>query len=169
MKQRFQQKNIVIDVDSCHGCRTCEVACKQEHDLPVGVKRVTVITSGPRWVGDRWLQDWVPMRCMHCGKPACVEACPVGAIEKRSDGIVLVDHDKCTGCMLCTEACPTYVPQLNPETNKIEICDMCVHKVDKGELPACVQHCEGSCMYFGYANQIITMLQKRYVGKIVVS
>lgn len=167
MRTLSRQIGIVVDVASCHGCRACEVACKQEHDLPVGVKRMNVITTGPRMVGGRWTQSWVPMRCMHCGKPACVDACPVNAITKRADGLVLVDHAKCTGCMLCNEACPTAIPQLSPETNLIEWCDLCVHLVDQGKLPACVKHCEGNAMYFGNPNEIIAMLNRRHGMKVV--
>ncbi len=50
---------------------------------------------------------YLPRLCEHCLNPACVAACPSGAIYKREeDGIVLIDQDKCRGWRMCVSACP---------------------------------------------------------------
>ena len=50
---------------------------------------------------------YLPRLCEHCLNPACVAACPSGAIYKREeDGIVLIDQDKCRGWRMCVSGCP---------------------------------------------------------------
>jgi anaerobic dimethyl sulfoxide reductase subunit B (iron-sulfur subunit) len=80
---------------------------------------------------------------MHCVAPVCLEVCPEAAISKRpSDGIVVVDKDKCVGCETCLEACPFSAPAFGSD-EKMQKCDMCLDEIDhaKGELPPCVKTC----------------------------
>jgi len=93
--------------------------------------------------------------CMHCDEPACAKACPVGAIKKREDGIVVVDYDRCVGLGLCVRACPYEKPYIrkfatpNVPAGKVDKCTFCAALVDKGELPMCVKTCQGRAIYFG--------------------
>ena len=155
------QKNIFVDLKYCFGCRACEVACKQEHSLPVGIKWLNVVKVGPRPVDGKLQMDFVPMRCRHCARPACLEACPEKAITKRTDGIVLIDPERCTGCLACVEACPFGAVQLNEQTGVAEKCTLCVHRVDAGLEPACVHTCPAKCLYFGDGKDLIKVKQKR--------
>ena len=157
----MSQKNLLIDLEYCHGCRACEVACKQEFNIPVGIKWINVVTVGPRMVGGKLRMDFVPMRCLHCAKAPCIDACPEKAITKRSDGIVLIDAELCTGCMACFEACPFGVIQLNPQKQVAEMCNLCVHRVDAGFQPACVLACPAKCMYFGNVNDLMKIIQDK--------
>ena len=105
----MDKKALLVDIDLCYGCLACEVACKQEHDLPVGPCWISVQTIGPQKVDGKLKMFFYPMHCMHCSEPACLKACPEDAITKRADGIVLITEDKCTGCpkMLVTSLiCP---------------------------------------------------------------
>ncbi len=153
------KRALVIDPLMCFDCKACEVACKQEHRLPVGPKRIQVITVGPRWVGDRLVADFIPRACLHCAAPPCVEACPTGAIVQREDGIVVVKNDLCSGCEECLPACPFEAIQFNPETKLIEKCDLCADRVDEGLKPACVHHCEAGVLLFGEVNEIARQLK----------
>jgi len=101
------------------------------------------------------------IRCMHCANPPCIPACPTNAIIKRADGIVLIDPDLCTGCMACIEACPFEAPQFNPEKNTVEMCTLCVHRIEKGLKPACVQHCPPGALQFGDINDLIELIRER--------
>ena len=157
----MDQKNLLIDLEYCTGCRACEVACKQENNIPVGIKWINVVKVGPRMVGGKLKMDFVPMRCRHCAKAPCIDACPEKAITKRSDGIVLINPELCTGCMVCFEACPFGVIQLNPETHAAEKCNLCVHRIDAGLEPACVHYCQTNCMYFGNINELMKIIQDR--------
>ncbi|MGC9022314.1 MAG: 4Fe-4S dicluster domain-containing protein, partial [Dissulfurimicrobium sp.] len=71
-----------------------------------------------------------------------------GAMQKRSDGIVFVDQEKCIGCMACAGACPWGVPQFNPATGKAIKCDYCMDRVDQGLRPACVAKCTTHALKF---------------------
>lgn len=142
---------LLVDTDLCYGCYTCEIACKQEHNLPAGPRLIRVTKVGPRRVLGRLTMDFYPVHCMHCGKPACQEACPVDAVSKRPDGIVLFSVEKCIGCLACVEACPFGVPQYNPINNVVQNCDLCVQRIDKGLKPACVHHCPTGALFFGDA------------------
>ena len=153
------QKKLFVDLEYCYGCQACEVACKQEHNVPVGIKRMNVVKVGPKMVGGKLEMDFVPMRCLHCTKAPCINACPEDVIVKRSDGIVLINDELCIGCMNCLEACPFGVIQMNPENGLAEKCNLCVDRVDSGLQPACVSVCPAKCIYFGDINEIMTAIQ----------
>ena len=116
---------LLIDESICTGCRGCQVACKQWNDLPaVETKNTGSYTNPPSLNADTWLiidfkevevdgelkWSFLNRRCMHCEHPACVSACPVGALKKHDDGPVLWNEDKCIGCRYCMVACPFDVP-----------------------------------------------------------
>ena len=46
----MDKKVLLVDIDLCYGCLACEVACKQEHDLPVGPCWISVQKIGPQKV-----------------------------------------------------------------------------------------------------------------------
>jgi molybdopterin-containing oxidoreductase family iron-sulfur binding subunit len=100
---------MAIDVARCIGCRACTVACRAENKTPPGVtyRPVLVEMEGGFPAPKR---RFLPRPCMHCEKPACLEACPAGAIKRRPDGIVYVDYDVCQGIRECITACPYEVP-----------------------------------------------------------
>ena len=140
---------LLTDIDLCTGCMACEVACKQEHNLPVGPKWMKVVQVGPKEIGGRLVMDFVPMHCKHCENPPCIEACPVDAISKRNDGIVIFNEELCIGCKECIEACPFGAPQYNPEKGVIQACNLCYERVDQGLTPTCVQNCPTQALVFG--------------------
>ena len=143
------------------------MACKQENNIPVGIKWLNVVKIGPRMIGDKLRMDFVPMRCHHCAKAPCIEACPEKAIMKRSDGIVLIDKESCIGCMICAEACPFNVVQLNQETQVAEKCTLCAHRIDAGLKPACVLACPSKCIYFGDINELLRASQGRKADRLL--
>ena len=147
------QYGIVIDLTKCIRCRTCMVACKVQNRIPpLEQGRVEHYRLRPvEWEeGDypNLKRIFIPVPCMNCDKPACLEACPVDAISKRPDGIVVIDKSKCIACGSCTEACPYGVPYLQDTSDK---CDFCaVTGLDKGmDVPYCVSSCPGEAMAFG--------------------
>ena len=97
---------MLIDLKKCVGCHACAVACKEAHGTPPGITRSHVKREFEGEYPDATMHI-VPMLCMHCENPPCVEACPTeGATYKREDGIVVVDKEKCIGCKSCIMACP---------------------------------------------------------------
>ena len=102
---------LVIDLERCIGCETCRIACKAENGRDIG-SGIRVDTVGgahrdtPSGKYPNLSMYYLPVPCMHCGKPSCLDACPSEAIYQREDGIVLVDEEKCNGCEACIDACP---------------------------------------------------------------
>lgn len=125
----------------CIGCRACEIACKDKNGLPPGprFRRVQYVEGGtyPEVYAYK-----VNMSCNHCAEPACLPACPTGAIWKRQkDGIVDIDATLCIGCRRCEATCPFGAPQFIPEQNIVAKCNMCVDEIDAGRKPYCVMAC----------------------------
>jgi len=145
---------LVIDLERCTGCDTCIIACKLENDQENG-SGIRVETIGgphrntPRGKHPQLTMHFLPVPCMHCDKPPCLDACPLSAISKREDGIVLVDEEKCDGCQACLEACPYEVLDYNDKRNTVWKCTLCAHRVDKGLEPFCAVCCEANAIYFG--------------------
>lgn len=130
----------IIDNRKCIGCHACTVACKSEHQVPVGVNRTWVkyIEKG-EFPDTRRL--FSVMRCNHCADAPCVEICPVTALYTRSDGIVDFDNRRCIGCKACTQACPYDALFMEPSNHTASKCNYCTHRVDIGLEPACVVVC----------------------------
>jgi molybdopterin-containing oxidoreductase family iron-sulfur binding subunit len=144
---------MVIDRRKCIGCHTCTIACKVANGLVVD-REVGTYPSVRR--------EFIPKLCMHCKNARCVDTCPTGASHKREDGIVLVDTNKCVGCMQCILACPYQVRYLNSgkvgyyktgltpyenfayqqrEAHTVEKCDLCVDEIEQGQDSVCVRAC----------------------------
>lgn len=154
MQERKKHYGFIINQEKCLGCYTCVIACKMEHRLDKG-SYIRLETEGgnamdtPAGKYPELSMYFCPQGCMHCEKPACQEVCPVAAIIKREDGIVLIKEELCDGCGLCLDACPYGAIQFAPEGKVVAKCDMCVSRVDQGLLPFCVICCEGEAMIFG--------------------
>ncbi len=130
----------IIDNRKCIGCHACTVACKSEHEVPLGVNRTWVkyIEKG-EFPDTRRL--FSVMRCNHCADAPCVEICPVTALFTRADGIVDFDSRRCIGCKACTQACPYDALYMHPDDHTAAKCNYCSHRTDIGLEPACVNVC----------------------------
>ena len=130
----------VIDNRMCIGCHACTVACKSEHDVPIGVNR-THVKYIEKGIFPDSKREFSVHRCNHCANAPCVEICPTTALYSRKDGIVDFDSDRCIGCKACMQACPYDALYIDPDTNTAAKCNYCVHKIDSGYEPACVVVC----------------------------
>jgi len=162
---------IVIDLDKCtRGCTACADACRTENNVPF---------YGDPKIDNHWIrvvtfkdpipnaqERQIPLMCNHCEHAPCAHVCPVAATFKRADGVTLVDQHRCIGCRYCVIACPYkarmfvfkhteewHSPDFPKRTHGVaEGCHLCVHRIDRGEQPACVQACadaDHGAMTFG--------------------
>ncbi len=162
---------MVIDLARCKNARKCVDKCQEGHYL----------AKDHEWLDIYLLKDspesspyWFPRPCFQCDNPLCVSVCPVGATYKRTDGIVLVDTDRCIGCKFCMTGCPYsarvfhwHEPEVeapegsiySPETaypaeeGTVGKCVFCADLLRKNELPRCVTACPENVIYFGDLNE----------------
>ncbi|MAF48221.1 MAG: 4Fe-4S dicluster domain-containing protein [Rhodospirillales bacterium] len=148
---------LLIDTNKCEtGCDACVAACFKEN----GIGNSGRPASDPQWIRKVKVENpktgftrEFPVMCQHCAAPPCVDVCPTGASFKRQDGIVLVDKHTCIGCRYCIMACPykarSFVhedltdqkPDVPRGKGSVEGCTLCVHRVDRGQIPACAEAC----------------------------
>jgi Fe-S-cluster-containing dehydrogenase component len=144
---------LTIDNELCWGCKTCEVACKQENCSADGIKLISVSEEGPQIIDGKLDFRYQVIVCSHCDDPPCAAACPDEAIAKRSDGIVVMDYEICTGCGICIDACPYDAITFDEDEGMARKCNLCHHRVDQGLIPACADNvCLAHCIHFADSN-----------------
>lgn len=166
---------MVVDVDRCVGCQTCTAACKHTNATAPGVQWRKVLDFE---VGEfpEVRRTFLPVGCMHCTEPPCMEVCPTTATYKRDDGLVGIDYNKCIGCSYCIMACPydardmlynelkayldqgampNEVERAQPERNGVaQKCTYCADRIDYGKEnnltpgidPEATPGCVNSCI-----------------------
>lgn len=177
---------MVIDQKRCIGCDACTIACRQVHGTSRGILYAKIIKYEIGQYPNAKLA-FLPLLCMHCAEPPCVEVCPTEATYKREDGIVAVDSEKCIGCRNCVIACPygsrdsfkirkTYFQDEKTKyevfhekdhvAGKVEKCDLCLSRVLKGKDPACVEACPAEARIFGdlsdTESQVSRLIKERH-------
>jgi formate dehydrogenase iron-sulfur subunit len=140
-----QQYRFGFAMDACVGCHSCEVACAEQNATPVdGAWRRVGELEGGAFPDTRRLH--LSMACNHCLEPTCLSGCPTQAYTKLSNGVVRHDADECIGCQYCIWNCPYEVPVLDRERKVVAKCDMCLPRLEAGQLPACVLACPTSAI-----------------------
>ena len=152
------QKAFYYDMKKCAGCHACQVACRDRNALyNVG----EIFRKVDIYEGGKYPKPWMyilSIACNHCARPACVAACPNGAMYKDPDtGLVLVDEELCIGCGACVEACPYHEPILMEKEGKTVAakCDGCYALVKEGKNPVCVDACNSRVLEFGELTDIM--------------
>lgn len=164
---------MVIDQAKCVGCDQCLNACHAYNDTPPDISWSRVDRVGTTTSGEGVFR---PVPCMHCDDAPCVEICPVAATYQRSDGVVMMDYDRCIGCRYCQLACPYGARSFNwdaftepnpavptyghPEVARrprgvMEKCTFCHQRIDRGLAiglkpgidPAATPACVVACTY----------------------
>jgi len=170
-KDNIEFNGLLYDSTICIGCRGCERACAEAHNLPAppdktepGIIRKTsenqrnVINTYQTSKGEAYVRN----QCMHCNDPACVAACLTKAMYKTKEGPVIWRGEKCMGCRYCMVSCPFDVPKFEYHSSnpKIQKCDMCYDRMVKGEIPVCAETC-GDALIYGTRRELIAEARRR--------
>ena len=166
---------LLYDTTLCIGCKACVVACADANGR----------TRDTAWTGGLWQapvdlnantkniiklyqegsdRSFVKQQCMHCLDPACANACMLGALKKREMGIVTYDPTLCVGCRYCQMACPFNIPKFewaNAYTPQIVKCELCNHRLAKGQEPACTEVCPREAVIFGKRADLLAEAHRR--------
>jgi len=157
---------MVVDLSKCKNARKCVNACDKHHNLTPDRPYIKVLQMQDN---EKSAPYWMPKKCFQCDNPPCVKVCPVGATFKRTDGIVLIDNERCIGCRFCMAACPYSARVFNwgaPPEGKLDVpyspetslpskigtvakCDFCPDLLRQNKLPHCVTACPNGVIYFG--------------------
>jgi Fe-S-cluster-containing dehydrogenase component len=196
MELNMSRYGMVIDLKRCYGCYACVMACKTANHTPPGVLWARLL-QGEVGSYPNVVRQTLPVLCMQCEEPSCMEVCPTGATQKLDNGIVIVEKDKCMGCKYCVMACPygarysveeweSYFPEglpLSPyeeftraafeEKSGVGVatkCDFCLDRISEGRDPACVEACPANARIFGDLddpNSEVSILIKKERGQVL--
>lgn len=150
---------MVINISKCIACYACFVACKDEfwgNDyLPysLGIKKrdqtLIKIVKRERGKFPYVKLAYMPMLCMQCDNPLCGKVAKNGAVYRRTDGVVIIDPIKAVGQREIVNACPYGLISWNDERGIPQKCTFCVHRIENGKVPRCVQACPSDALTFG--------------------
>ncbi|MFC1904189.1 4Fe-4S dicluster domain-containing protein [Chloroflexota bacterium] len=147
---------MVVDLNRCVRCRTCYVVCKKELNVLAHPRD----DEHPyeyyplRYIEWEWgeyptvRRGFIPTHCMHCEDPICMAFCPVDAITQRSDGIVIIDKERCNECGVCAAICPYGAIYIDWQ-GRAGGCDFCAARLDAGGVTKCVEECPAGARVVG--------------------
>jgi len=141
-------------MDRCCGCGSCAAACSYGH-----LDQTLLLHS------DIKSNAWLPLHCKHCEQPACVAACPNGAMKKQeNDGVVKRNVFMCIGCGSCAVSCPFGVIDAELNRHMVGKCDLCFDWIKEGKAPRCVSTCTSGALTFEDVDESINDKNKLLIG-----
>ena len=154
---------LLVDIKRCIGCRACVAACKEIHGFPGEDGDTELSATAYTAMVDHDDETHVRKLCMHCVSPSCVSVCPVAALRKTPAGPVVYDGERCLGCRYCMVACPFNVPRYEwtAAVPSVRKCDMCLARIEKGGLPACVEACPAEATTAGSRDELLIEAHRR--------
>ncbi|MGC8976985.1 MAG: 4Fe-4S dicluster domain-containing protein [Candidatus Ratteibacteria bacterium] len=145
----MKKGKIIIDFEKCFACRTCEIECAFFHSKKKNIFEFFENPDKKPSIRIKEINEKItPLRCLHCEFPACVVICPSGALKKDENGIVICEIEKCVGCGMCLIVCPYGIPNIDRNKKIYTKCDLCIEKLKKDQLPACVSSCPNKALKF---------------------
>lgn len=147
-------KRVYFLPNICAGCEECLEACAREHQGN-SLDYIEMVDLYP-----------VPMRCFHCADAPCAQICPTKSIQITEEGAVVSSSDKCIGCGSCLLVCPFGIPKVDTTKKLMRKCDLCIHRLKEGKVPACVQNCSLKALQFGDVEEYEAGKRKKAAAKL---
>jgi carbon-monoxide dehydrogenase iron sulfur subunit len=144
-------KKLVVNIEKCVGCHTCEFVCAVTHSTSKDPETIvrTGEKPGYRVFVEAYGGKAIPLHCNHCQKAACMIACPTHAIYREEEtGPVQFESKRCIGCKMCVQACPFGVISMSANGRGVLKCDLCIERLAEGQEPACVAGCPTKAILF---------------------
>lgn len=138
-------QQILIDLEKCLGCRSCELSCAVAHSASGSLfgALAEMVPPRARVAVEKSGDTNFPIQCRHCSDPQCVKACMTGALTRDPDrGLVVQEERKCVGCWMCVMVCPFGAIVQDPSRRVALKCDRCPERAE----PACVEACPTGAM-----------------------
>lgn len=120
----------------------CAFANSGETDMVKALKDIK-INPRIRVEGDNSISFAVS--CRHCDDAICVKSCITGALSKK-DGVVVIDDNKCVGCLTCVMVCPYGAVMPDASGHAAQKCELCLNNASG--TPACVKGCPNKAIVF---------------------
>jgi len=163
---------MLININRCSVCYSCQVACKDEfvgnvhppYSYSQTDKEQSWITVTETEKGTYPYVKVYPtaVTCMQCENAPCMKACSVpGCMYRTENGVIIIDPDKCNGCQACLKACPYGAIVFNDDKNISQKCTLCQHRIQEGKEPACVDACPSGVFTFGEESKILQEAKNR--------
>ena len=157
------QIGFYFDQSRCTGCYTCMAACRSWNQLDQDMPDLIQIVSREAGEFPNVSLSHLFLTCFHCAEPSCIPACPEGILVKRAeDGIVVINnHEQCTNCQFCVEACPYDAPKMviGGKVNIVQ-CNLCLDRITEDRAPACVAACPTEALDVGPMEKLIAAYGK---------
>lgn len=171
-------KSFFIDTTLCTGCRGCQVACKQWHDLPaeqtfnrgsyqnpedLSFNTYKLVRMEEKIVDNRLRWLFFAEQCRHCIEPPCLDtAYDEDAIFKdpKTGAVIYTQNTKNHDADELRESCPYDIPRKAAD-GALAKCDMCLDRVQNGLEPSCVKVCPSGAMSFGDSSDMLEKAEKR--------
>jgi len=157
---------LIISVEKCLGCRSCELACAVEHSQSKDLIRAIKEDPLPQHrVEVETTEDLIlPLQCRHCEDAPCVAVCPTHALDKPSpDSPVNLKEELCIGCKWCILVCPFGVIKLRRDGKAVTKCDLCQERTEEGRQPACVEACPTGALAFVEIEKIVKQKREKFL------
>lgn len=172
-------KAIFVDTSRCTACRGCQVGCKEWKNLPpVATKQwgshqnppdlnaynFKLVRFSEHLIDNTVAWYFFPDQCRHCLEAPCqmTASSPDAIIRDKDTGaVIFTEKTKDEDFEAIREACPYNIPRKDEKTGRIVKCDLCIDRIQAGQLPMCVKSCAMGAMHFGERAEMVSMANER--------
>lgn len=143
--------SMIMHIENCIDCEKCKSACAETNGVPSYGFRTNILERQVPDASDQQ-REFIPVLCNHCNLAQCARVCPTKATYKDpNNGIVMMNIEKCIGCLSCQLGCPYNARYFNEEKWAVDKCTFCWEsRLSKGgKTTGCSEACPAGVRIFG--------------------